>query len=141
MKVVIMAGGKGTRISSVATDIPKPMIRIADKPVLEHQVNHLKEQGLTDIILITGHLGKIIRDYFGDGSKWGVSISYYQEEEPLGTAGALYYFKDVLKDDFLLMNGDLVADIDFARFICFHREKGAQATLFTHLIIILMTVH
>ncbi len=132
MKVVIMAGGKGTRISSMAADIPKPMIRIADKPVLEHQVNHLKEQGLTDIILITGHLGKIIQDYFGDGSKWGVSISYYQEEEPLGTAGALYYFKDVLKEDFLLMNGDLVADIDFARFIHFHREKGAQATLFTH---------
>ena len=75
MKVVIMAGGKGTRISSVAADIPKPMIRIADRPVLEHQILHLKEQGLTDITLITGHLGNVIRDYFGDGSKWGVSIT------------------------------------------------------------------
>lgn len=132
MKVVIMAGGKGTRISSVAADIPKPMIRIADRPVLEHQILHLKEQGLTDITLITGHLGNVIRDYFGDGSKWGVSITCYQEEEPLGTAGALYYFKDVLKEDFLLMNGDIMADIDFSRLIRFHRERGAQATLFTH---------
>lgn len=132
MKVVIMAGGKGTRISSVAADIPKPMIHIADRPVLEHQILHLKEQGLTDITLITGHLGNVIRDYFGNGSKWGVSITCYQEEEPLGTAGALYYFKDVLKEDFLLMNGDIMADIDFSRLIRFHRERGAQATLFTH---------
>lgn len=132
MKAVIMAGGKGTRISSVAADIPKPMIRIADRPVLEHQIRCLKEQGLTDITLITGHLGHVIRDYFGDGGKWGVSLSYYQEEEPLGTAGALYYFKDVLREDFLLMNGDIMVDIDFSRLIRFHREKGARATLLTH---------
>lgn len=127
-----MAGGKGTRISSVASDIPKPMICIGGKPVLEHQILHLKEQGLTDIILITGHLGNIITDYFGDGSKWNVSITYFNEEEPLGTAGALYYFKDVLKEDFLLMNGDIMADINFSRFICFHKEKDALATLLVH---------
>lgn len=132
MKVVIMAGGKGTRISSVASDIPKPMVCIGSKPVLEHQILHLKEQGLTDIILITGHLGNVITDYFGDGSKWNVSITYFNEEEPLGTAGALYYFKDVLKEDFLLMNGDIMADINFSRFIRFHKEKAALATLLVH---------
>lgn len=132
MKVVIMAGGKGTRISSVASDIPKPMVCIGRKPVLEHQILHLKEQGLTDIILITGHLGNVIIDYFGDGSKWNVSITYFNEEEPLGTAGALYYFKDVLKEDFLLMNGDIMADINFSRFIRFHKEKAALATLLVH---------
>lgn len=127
-----MAGGKGTRISSVASDIPKPMVCIGSKPVLEHQILHLKEQGLTDIILITGHLGNVITDYFGDGSKWNVSITYFNEEEPLGTAGALYYFKDVLKEDFLLMNGDIMADINFSRFIRFHKEKAALATLLVH---------
>lgn len=132
MKVIIMAGGKGTRISSVATDIPKPMIRIDGKPVLEHQILCLERQGLTDITLVTGHLGNVIQDYFGNGSKWNVSISYVQEDEPLGTAGALYYFRDVLKEDFLLMNGDVMADINFSRFIHFHREKGSQATLLVH---------
>ena len=76
MKVVIMAGGRGTRISSVASDIPKPMIKIEGKPVLEHEIMCLKEQGFTDIIMTVSHLGNIIMDYFGDGSKFGVNIEY-----------------------------------------------------------------
>lgn len=132
MKVVIMAGGKGTRITSVASDIPKPMIPIEGKPVLEHQINCLKNQGFTDIILIVGHLGHIIQDYFKDGEWLGVHITYYLEKEPLGTAGALYYFKDELCEDFFLMNGDIIIDIDFNRFIAFHKAKEADASLLTH---------
>ena len=90
MKVVIMAGGRGTRITSVASDIPKPMIKIEGKPVLEHEIECLKKQGFTDIILTVSHLGNIIMDYFGDGSRFGVQITYYFEKEPLGNAGALF---------------------------------------------------
>ena len=97
MKVVIMAGGKGTRIASIASDIPKPMIKIGDKPILEHEIECLKKQGLTDIIITVSHLGNIIMEYFGDGSKispatgkeFGVNIEYILEEQRMGTAGAL----------------------------------------------------
>ena len=86
MKVVIMAGGKGTRIQSVASDIPKPMIKIDGVPVLEHEIRNLKKQGFTDIIITISHLGNIIMDYFGDGSRFGVHIEYYNENQPLGNA-------------------------------------------------------
>ena len=140
MKTVIMAGGKGTRISSVASDIPKPMIKIDGKPVLEREIECLKAQGLTDIIITVSHLGQIIIDYFGDGSKispvtgkpFGVNIEYYFEEQPLGNAGALFKIKDKLTDDFLLLNADAVFDIDFIRFINYHKQKGGLVTLFTH---------
>ena len=132
MKVVIMAGGRGTRISSVASDIPKPMIKIEGKPVLEHEIICLKEQGFTDIIMTVSHLGNIIMDYFGDGSKFGVNIEYYFEEEPLGNAGALFRIKDKLTEDFLLLNADAVFDIDFKRFVEYHNSHDGLVTLFTH---------
>lgn len=140
MKTVIMAGGKGTRISSVARDIPKPMIQIQGKPVLEHEIACLKSQGFTDLIITVSHLGNIIMDYFGDGSKispvtgepFGVNIEYYFEEEPLGNAGALFRIKDKLTEDFLLLNADAIFDVDFNRFVAFHRQHGGLATLFTH---------
>ena len=83
MKVVIMAGGKGTRIASVKNDVPKPMIPFAGKPILEWQIECLKSQGLTDITLVIGYLGHVIKEYFGDGSKFGVIIDYFVEETPL----------------------------------------------------------
>ncbi len=140
MKVVIMAGGKGTRISSVASDIPKPMIKIEGKPVLEHEIQCLRDQGFTDIIITVSHLGNIIMDYFGDGSgispvtqePFGVHIEYYFEKEPLGNAGALFEIKDKLDSDFLLLNADAMFDVDFNRFIAFHKEHGGLVTLFTH---------
>ena len=140
MKVVIMAGGKGTRISSVASDIPKPMIPIDGIPVLEREINNLREQGFTDIIITVSHLGNIIMNYFGDGSKispitgepFGVKIEYFFEKEPLGNAGALFKLKDKLTEDFLLLNGDAIFDIDFNRFVNYHKEKGGLVTLFTH---------
>lgn len=140
MKIVIMAGGRGTRISSVASDIPKPMIKIEGKPVLEHELECLRDQGFTDIILTVSHLGNIIMDYFGDGSgispatgkPFGVNIEYYFEKEPLGNAGALFKIKDKLDSDFLLLNADAVFDVDFNRFVAFHKQRGGLVTLFTH---------
>lgn len=132
MKTVIMAGGRGTRISSVASDIPKPMIKIGDKPVLEHEIECLRSQGFTDLIITVSHLGHIITDYFGDGKKIGVNIEYYFEKKPLGNAGALFKLKEKLTEDFLLLNADAVFDVDFNRMVRYHREKGALVTLFTH---------
>ena len=132
MKTVIMAGGKGTRIASVASDIPKPMIPVAGKPVLEHEIECLRGQGFTDLIITVSHLGHIITNYFGDGSKFGVHIEYFVEETPLGNAGALLRLKERLTEDFLLLNADAVFDIDFNRFVGFHRKHGGLATLFTH---------
>lgn len=132
MKVVIMAGGKGTRISSVRSDIPKPMLEIDGKPVLEREIECLKEQGFDDIIITVSHLGDIIKDYFKDGSQFGVKIEYFTEVEPLGNAGALFRLKDKLTEDFLLLNADAIFDIDFNRFVKYHKEKGGLVTLFTH---------
>lgn len=125
-----MAGGKGTRIASVKSDVPKPMIPIAGKPILEWQIECLKAQGLTDITLVIGYLGHVIQEYFGDGSKFGVHIDYFVEDEPLGTAGSL--FKMDLQGDFLLLCGDVILDVDFHRFIDFHRTKKAWASLMAH---------
>ena len=132
MKTVIMAGGKGTRIASVNSEVPKPMIPILDKPILQYQIECLRSQGYDDIILVVGHLGHVIRDYFGDGSEFGVKIEYVVETEPLGTAGALYMLKEKLTDDFLLLCGDVIFDINVDRFYRFHKARGGVATLFTH---------
>lgn len=132
MKVVIMAGGKGTRMLSIASDIPKPMIPIEGRPVLEREIECLCEQGFTDILITVGHLGNVIMDYFGNGLKFGVHITYYFEKKPLGNAGALFQVKDQLTDDFLLLNADAMFDIDFNRFVQYHKTHDAVATLFTH---------
>jgi len=131
MKTVIMAGGKGTRLQSIAGDIPKPMIPVCGKPILEHQIDCLKKNGLTEIILVIGHLGQHIKDYFKDGSRFGCGISYYTETEPLGTAGALKKIEN-LSGDFILLNGDVIFDIDFSRMIAFHKEKNAQVSIAVH---------
>ena len=135
MKTVIMAGGKGTRISTLFPDIPKPMIPVTDekgvsKPVLQWEIESLKDQGFTDIIITVSHMANQIMDFFGDGQRFGVKISYYIEETPLGNAGAL--FKIRLDEDFLLLNADAVFDVDFNRMVKYHQSKGALATLFTH---------
>lgn len=133
MKTIIMAGGKGTRISELFPDIPKPLIPIDGVPVLEREIISLKEQGFDDLILTVSHMGHKIRQYFGDGSKWNVHIEYYEENVPLGNAGALFKLKDKLKnEDFLLLNADAIFEVDFNRMLQFHKEKNALVTLFTH---------
>ena len=89
MHAVIMAGGKGTRIARIAGDIPKPMMQICGKPILQHQIECLRGQDIRDIILVIGYLGNVIKDYFGDGKRFDVNITYIEEKERLGTAGAL----------------------------------------------------
>jgi len=142
IQTVIMAGGKGTRVASIASDIPKPMIPVLGKPILQYQIENLARNGLRDIIIVTGHLGGKIREYFGDGGwdggggnndkDFGVHISYYNETEALGTAGALFKIKDRLRDDFLLLCGDIIFDIDFKRMIDFYHAKNALAVLAAH---------
>ena len=131
MRAVIMAGGKGTRLASLNAEIPKPMFPILDKPLLEYQIESLKKSGITHITLVVGHLKEIIMEYFGDGKKHGVTIDYLEEERPLGTAGALYYLKKE-SEDFVLLFGDLILDIDFSRFLRFHQMHEALITLFAH---------
>lgn len=132
MKAVIMAGGKGTRIASVNSEVPKPMIAIDKKPVLQYQLECLAGQGITDIVLVIGYLGNIIEEYFGNGDTFGVHISYIREERPLGTAGALYYLKNSISEDFLLMNGDSIFSVDIKRFLEAHLHNEGLVTIFTH---------
>ncbi len=132
MKTVIMAGGRGSRISSVISDKPKPMIEIGGVPVLERELICLREQGFTDIIITVSYLAEAIIEYFGDGSRFGVNIEYYEEDKPLGNAGALFKLRDRLSNPFLLLNADSIFDIDFNRLVLYHKAKGGLVTIFTH---------
>lgn len=132
MKVVIIAGGQGTRIASVNSEIPKAMIPIEGKPILEYQVEMAKQYGFTDFLFIIGYLGDQIETYFGDGSRWGVQIEYYRETQPLGTAGALGLLRDKLTEDFFVFYGDTVMDFDMQHMLRYHQNHEADATLFLH---------
>lgn len=132
VKAVIMAGGFGKRLQKLSGDRPKPMVEICGRPVLEYQIENLRKFGITEIIIVVHHLKDKIMRYFGDGAFFGVNISYYEEDKPLGTAGALFEIKDRLTDDFLLINGDLIFSVDFGRMIGFHTKNEALATLFVH---------
>lgn len=127
MQAVIMAGGQGTRLRALTQDkIPKPMIEICGKPLLQWQIENLKENGIDDIIVVIGHLGDLILDKFGD------TVRYYEEDEPLGTAGALKEIVDLLDTEFFLIYGDLFFNIDFKRMINFHHKHNGEGTLFVH---------
>nr|WP_294682089.1 D-glycero-beta-D-manno-heptose 1,7-bisphosphate 7-phosphatase [uncultured Anaerotignum sp.] len=130
MKTIIMAGGRGTRISELFPNIPKPLIPIEGIPVLEREICSLASQGFTDIVLTVSYLHEKIEEHFGDGSKWGVHIEYFVEDSPLGNAGALFQLN--LTEDFLLLNADAVFDVDFNRMAAFHKAHGGLVTLFTH---------
>lgn len=133
MKAVIMAGGQGTRVSSITkNEIPKPMIPVCGKSILQHQIECLQENGINEICIVIGHKGEKISEYFGNGDKFGVNISYVRESTPLGTAGAFYYLKEVLTEDFFFLYGDIIFDVDLKRMFYFHCEKEAAATLFVH---------
>lgn len=130
---VIQAGGTGTRVRELTQDqIPKPLLEINGKPMLEWQIENLIRYGIKEIVIIIGHLGDRIETYFGDGSKWGIQISYIREVEPLGSAGALYYLKGRWDEDFLFIFGDVMFDINWDRFVKFHEDKGGLATLLVH---------
>ena len=132
--VVIMAGGLGTRAQSIASDIPKPLITIDGKPILQWEIECLISQGYKDIILTVSYKAEQIQSFFGDGQKFGCNISYYNETIPLGNAGALFklYESGRLEGDFFLLNADSLFDIDFNRFYRFHQEHNASVSLFVH---------
>lgn len=134
MKAVIMAGGKGTRLEALTKgEIPKPMIPLKEKPLLLWQIEQLKRYGIDEVTMIIGHLGEKIEEYFKDGRDFGIEIDYIYEDKPLGTAGAFFYLRDKLKEDyFLLLFGDIFFDINIPKMETFHRQKGAEVTIFAH---------
>jgi len=132
MQAIILAGGKGTRIADVASDIPKPMIPVLGKPIIEHQVRSLVHYGVRDIIMITGYLSQVVEDYFGDGSQFGANIRYFIETVPLGTAGGIKMIEESLDEHFFVLYGDIMMDVDYVRMMDFHRVKNSQCTLAIH---------
>ncbi|MBI4954895.1 MAG: NTP transferase domain-containing protein [Myxococcales bacterium] len=128
MRAVILAGGKGRRLKPYTAVFPKPLMPLGDRPILEIVVGQLREAGFDDLTFAVGHLAGLIQAYFGDGSRFGVRIEYSLEDEPLGTAGPLSLIRPPT-DDFLVMNGDLLTDLDFRQFLAAHRSSGAVATL------------
>jgi NDP-sugar pyrophosphorylase family protein/phosphoglycolate phosphatase-like HAD superfamily hydrolase len=132
MQVVILAGGKGTRLGYLTRAVPKPMVPLAGKPIIEYQIELARACGFTQLILLTGHLGRVIENHFGDGRPWGVSMRYCQESSPLGTAGALKEIEDCLGDDFLVFYGDMVMNVDLVELARFHARHKPLATLVVH---------
>lgn len=132
VQAIILAGGRGERLGHLTRRVPKPMIKIGGLPLLEHQINLLKRYGIKDIIIITHYLSEVIEKYFKDGKNFGVKISYFREEKPLGTAGGLKEIEAKLKDDFLLLYGDIMLNLDVNEFVEFHKIKGAHASLALH---------
>jgi NDP-sugar pyrophosphorylase family protein len=128
-KAFILAGGKGTRLKPITHEIPKPLVPLHGKPILEHTFDLLKKYGIKDIIISIGFKGDKIKEYFGNGKKFGVSITYVEETEPLGTAGPLNLARHLLKDTFLMCNADELKNIDLHDMFAFHKESGAIATI------------
>jgi D,D-heptose 1,7-bisphosphate phosphatase len=131
---IIQAGGKGTRLRELTLDkIPKPLIALNGKPLIERQILQLKEYGINEFIIIVGHLGNLIEEYFGTGDKLGVNIRYIEETFSLGSAGSLFYAKQIVgTKDVIFVFGDVVFDLDWNRFIDFHENKNGVITLLSH---------
>ena len=133
MQAVILAGGKGRRLGKLSQKLPKSLIKIGDKPLIEHQILLLKRYNINNIWILTGYLSEQIERFCGNGKKWGVQIHHLIEESPLGTAGALKALENKINKDFMVISGDVMFDIDIKRFISFHRKnKKAWATIIVH---------
>ena len=129
MKALILAGGFGIGLKEITRDIPKPMVPIAGKPFLEHQINFLKDNNINEIIIAVHHMSDKIKSYFGSGLRWGVSITYSEEETPLGTAGAIKNAERYLDDTFIVINGDSYSHINLEEFVKSHKSKNSFCTL------------
>lgn len=133
MKALILSAGKGTRVKNITKDeIPKVMLPIAGKPILEHHILLLKKYGIKDFLINLYFRPEVIKDYFGDGSKWGVSIKYLFEPELTGTSGPLNGFKEEIDDTLVVFYGDVMNEIDISKFLDYHKKKGSAATLVVH---------
>lgn len=129
MQAVILAGGLGTRLLPLTEAIPKPMVQVAGSPYLEHQLRLLAEQDIREVLLLTGYLGEQIENYFGDGGRWGLRLSYSRERSPLGTGGAMREARDKLQDAFLIIYGDSFLPIQYGDALARLRSTGAQGVV------------
>src|SRR4029078_2717004 len=133
MHAVILAGGKGVRLRPYTTALPKPLVPIGDRHVLlEIVLEQLASQGFTDVTLAINHLGRLIKAFVGDGSRWGLRVEYVEEAVPLSTVGPLCVIKQRLPERFLVMNGDVLTDLDYADLLHSHELSAAQLTVATY---------
>ncbi len=129
LQAVILAGGLGTRLRPYTFLLPKPMLPVGPKPIMEHILEWLKGAGITDIVVSTGYLGKMLQEYFGNGAEWGVKISYATSPHPMGTAGQLKAAEGKVRGRFVCMYGDALLDFDLKEALKFHAERRATATM------------
>mgnify|MGYP005848497083 CR=1 FL=1 len=130
-KAIILAGGKGTRLRPYTMTLPKPLVPLGDKPILERIIEQLKAHGFTHVTITVNHMAEIIKAFFGDGSKWSIHIDYTMESKPLSTMGPLTLVQD-LPDDFLVMNGDVLTDLNFSKFFDNHAKNQSIFTIASH---------
>lgn len=128
---VILAGGKGTRLKPFTISIPKPLVPVGDIPILEHIIRKLSSEGFKEIVITVNHLAELIKAFFGDGSKWDVTIRYSFEDKPLSTMGPLKIIER-LPEDFIILNGDVLTDLNFREFFSIHRQKRSLFTVASH---------
>jgi NDP-sugar pyrophosphorylase family protein len=131
MQAIILAGGKGARLKPYTAILPKPLMPMGDLPILEVVIRQLKQAGFNEIIMAVGHLASLIEAYFGDGSQWEIKIRYSREENPLGTAGPIALVEG-LRSPFLVMNGDVLTNLDYRKFMAYHQQQGGIATIATY---------
>lgn len=131
MKAIVLAGGRGTRLTPYTHILPKPLLPIGDMPILEVMLRQMKRAGITDVVLTVGHLAQLLRTFFVDGGQWGMNISYSYEDQPLGTAGPLSLVKG-LDSTFLVTNGDVLTTLDLRELLAFHKAQGGIATIAIH---------
>ncbi|MDR0344171.1 MAG: nucleotidyltransferase family protein, partial [Nocardiopsaceae bacterium] len=130
MKAVVMAGGEGTRLRPMTANQPKPMLPVANKPIMEHVLKLLKRHGFDETVVTVQFLASLVRNYFADGEDVGMSLQYATEESPLGTAGSVKNAEDALRDDtFLVISGDALTDIDLSAMVAYHKKQGALVTV------------
>ena len=130
MKAVVMAGGEGTRLRPMTANQPKPLLPVVNQPIMEHVLRLLRRHGFTETVVTVQFLASLVRNYFGDGEEFGMSLSYATEETPLGTAGSVKNAEDALRDEpFLVISGDALTDIDLTDMIAFHQDNGALVTI------------
>lgn len=129
MQALILVGGLGTRLGEITKNIPKPMIDINGKPFLEYFLMYLKKYGITEVLITKGHLGHIIENHFGDGNKFGLKLIYVPEEQLLGTAGAVKNAEKLLNDNFFLLNGDSISNVNLTELKKFHEKNNAEFTI------------
>ena len=125
VKAVVMAGGEGSRLRPLTSNMPKPLVPVAGRPIMEHILLHLRRHQLRDVVATVQYLGASIRNYFGDGSEQGVALTYSVEDSPLGTAGSVMLARQQLNETFVVISGDSLTDIDLGAAARFHRERKA----------------